>query len=217
MKRVRNAALIGVAVVGLACSTDAASRDPAQPPAPRQSTPAQKAPPQQKRPVVLGSPEHGAATKAFIDRIAEYRTFHNNVQKMVPALKETPSPEEIAAREKALGEQLVKTRPHAKQGDFFIPQYQPYLAKIVKDDFAKRSLADRKALIQELPKGMKFGINMPYPTTLPLMTFPANLLKALPELPEELEYRIVGRHLILRDVKANVIVDYMPDVFPIPM
>ena len=158
----------------------------------------------------------GAATKAFLDRIAQYVEFHNNVEKMVPPLKETPNPAEISAREVALGAALIKQRPDAKAGDFLIPQYQPYLVKIIKDDFAKRSLADRKALIVELPKGVAISVNAVYPTTLPLATFPGKLLKALPELPKELEYRIVGRHLILRDATGNVIVDMMRDVFPIP-
>jgi hypothetical protein len=159
---------------------------------------------------------HGAATKAFLDRIQEYVKFHNNVEKMVPALKETANPDEIAKRELALGNTLIKQRPDAKEGDFFIKQYQPYLIQIVKDDFAKRKVADRKALLVELPKNVKIGVNMIYPTTLPLATFPANLLKALPELPKELEYRIVGRNLILRDVTGNVIVDIVRDIFPIP-
>ncbi len=77
-------------------------------------------------------------------------------------------------------------------------------------------MADRKALIVELPKGIKIGVNTIYPTTLPLATFPANLLEKLPKLPPELEYRIVGRDLILRDTTGNVIVDVMPNVFPIP-
>ena len=158
----------------------------------------------------------GAAVKAFHDRIQEYVTFHNNVEKMVPALTETSDPTKIAAREKALGEQLIKSRPDAKPGDFFIKEYQPYLIKAIQTDFAKRPVADRKALIQELPKGVKIGVNMIYPSTLPLATFPGNLLKVLPELPKELEYRIVGRHLILRDVTGNVIVDVLRDVFPIP-
>lgn len=158
----------------------------------------------------------GAATKAFLDRINEYVTFHNNVEKMVSPLGETKSPEEIAKRETALGAMLIKQRPDAKQGDFFIKEFQPYLIEIIKDDFAKRSAADRKALMVELPKDVKIGVNMVYPTTLPLATFPGNLLKALPELPKELEYRIVGRHLILRDVTGNVIVDVMPNVVPIP-
>jgi hypothetical protein len=159
----------------------------------------------------------GAATKAFLDRIREYVDFHNNVEKTVAPLKETAEPSEIAARQAALGAALIEQRPNAKVGDFFIPQYQPYLIKIIKDDFAKRSLADRKALIVELPKNVKIAVNMVYPSTLPLATFPANLLKALPELPKEVEYRIVGRHLILRDVTGNVIADLMRDVFPIPM
>ena len=160
--------------------------------------------------------ERGAATKAFLDRIAQYVEFHNNVEKMVPPLKETANPAEISARELALGAALIKQRPDAKAGDFFIPQYQPHLAKIIKDDFAKRSLADRKALIVELPKGVAITVNAVYPTSLPLATFPGNLLKALPDLPKELEYRIVARHLLLRDVTGNVIVDLMRDVFPIP-
>jgi hypothetical protein len=159
----------------------------------------------------------GAATKAFLDRMQEYVKFHNNVERMVPPLKETPSPEEIAKRETALGETLIKQRPDAREGDFFIKQYQPYLIQIIKDDFKTRAMADRKALIVELPKGLKMGVNTVYPTTLPLATFPANLLKALPELPKEVEYRIVGRNLILRDTTGNVVVDVMRDVFPIPM
>jgi hypothetical protein len=159
---------------------------------------------------------HGAATKAFLDRIQEYVAFHNNVEKMVPPLKETANPEEIAKREQALGAALIKQRPDAKEADFFLKEYQPYLIRIVKQDFAKRSAADRKALVVELPKDVKIAVNMVYPPTLPLATFPANLLKALPELPKELEYRIVGRHLILRDVKGNVIVDVMRDIFAIP-
>jgi hypothetical protein len=158
----------------------------------------------------------GGATKAFMDRIQEYVAYHNNVEKMVPPLRETANPEEIAKRETALGAALIKQRPDAKQGDFFIKEFQPYLIKIVKQDFATRSLADRKALVVELPKGVRVDVNVVYPTTLPLATFPANLLKALPELPKELEYRIVGRHLILRDVTGNVIVDLMRDIFPIP-
>ena len=59
-------------------------------------------------------------------------------------------------------------------------------------------------------------VNSVYPSALPLATFPPNLLKKLPELPPELEYRIVGRDLMLRDVKGNVVVDIMRNVFPIP-
>jgi hypothetical protein len=172
-----------------------------------------RTPPPTQQPAVNAT---GHATKAFLDRLQEYVTFHNNVEKMVPPLGETADPNKISAREKALGEAMIKQRPDAKEGDFLIKEYQPTLIKIIRDDFAKRAIADRKALLQELPKNIKLHVNMVYPTTLPLATFPANLLEALPDLPPELEYRIVGRNLILRDVTANVIVDMVRDVFPIP-
>jgi hypothetical protein len=160
--------------------------------------------------------EYGAATKSFLDRLQQYMTFHNNVEKMVPPPKQTSSPEEIAKREAALGAMLIERRPDAKEGDFFIEEYRPYLIKIIREDMADRPVADRKALVVELPKDVAIGVNMVYPPQLPLATFPGKLLKALPELPKGLEYRIVGRHLILRDVTGNIIVDILRDVFPIP-
>ena len=117
---------------------------------------------------------------------------------------------------RALGQALIKSRPNAKPGEFLIKEYMPYLEKIVKEDFARRTLAERKALIVELPKGMTVGVNQIYPTAIPLATFPPLLLKALPDLPPELEYRMVFRNLILRDVEGNYIVDQAQDIFPVP-
>jgi hypothetical protein len=49
----------------------------------------------------------------------------------------------------------------------------------------------------------------------PLATFPALLLGALPRLPDDLEYRFMGRHLVIMDTKTNLIVDYLSDVAPV--
>jgi hypothetical protein len=54
-------------------------------------------------------------------------------------------------------------------------------------------------------------VNSRYPDSSPLPTVPPNLLVRLPQLPEELEYRIVKKDLILRDVNANLIVDFIPN------
>jgi len=53
-----------------------------------------------------------------------------------------------------------------------------------------------------------------YPETKPLATVPPKLLAKLPRLPEELQYRFFDRHLILLDVDADLIVDYIPDALP---
>jgi hypothetical protein len=158
----------------------------------------------------------GAAVKAFQDRLREYVAFRNKVEASVPQLTETSDPAKISAREHALGTALIKARGNARPGEYFIEEFQPVVRQIVKADFAKRSNAERKALIVELPKDVKVSVNTLYPTTIPLVTFPSNLLKALPDLPPELEYRMVYRDLILRDVEGNYVVDIMTEVFPIP-
>jgi hypothetical protein len=156
----------------------------------------------------------GAATLEFQKRIQEYMKIHNEAEAKVPNLKKTDDPVEISKREQALGQMIMTLRANAQTNEIFAKEYQPYFVKIVQDDFAKRSAADRKALVHELPRNIKVDVNTLYPTTLPLITFPAALLNKLPDLPPELEYRIVGRHLILRDVKANLIVDVLRDVVP---
>jgi hypothetical protein len=55
-------------------------------------------------------------------------------------------------------------------------------------------------------------VNATYPEGNPLPTVPATILQALPTLPPDVEYRIVDRNLILRDVDANIIVDFIPRV-----
>ena len=56
--------------------------------------------------------------------------------------------------------------------------------------------------------------NQRYPDDVPLTTMPPGLLKALPELPEEMEYRFIGPHLILFDQHAHIIPDFIPDALP---
>jgi hypothetical protein len=156
----------------------------------------------------------GAATLEFHKRVQAYVKIHKEADGKVPSLKRTDDPMEISSREKALADMIMTLRAGAQPGEIFAMEYQPYFIKIVQDDFKERSSADRKALVQELPKKLKVDVNTVYPTTLPLATFPPKLLRKLPDLPPELEYRIVGRSLILRDVKANLIVDILRDVVP---
>ena len=154
----------------------------------------------------------GSAALEFHKRIEAYVKIHHDADGKVPSLKTTDDPQKVTDREVALGKMIVSLRPNAKAGDIFAKEYQPYFIKIVTDDFKLRSAADRKAIIVELPKNLKVDINQPYPTTLPLETFPPRLLKKLPDLPPELEYRLVGHDLILRDVKGNIVVDVLRNV-----
>ena len=64
------------------------------------------------------------------------------------------------------------------------------------------------------PGTVKLEVNSIYPKGQPLGSMPGNVLTALPPLPEGLEYRFVNRHLLLLDVHANLIVDFMPAAIP---
>ena len=67
-------------------------------------------------------------------------------------------------------------------------------------------------MLDEIPN-FRPRVNQPYPSFWPLATFPASLLEVMPALPEVLEYRLLSESLILRDVKANIVVDFMLDVY----
>ena len=69
----------------------------------------------------------------------------------------------------------------------------------------------KEILKDDAPKAVPLKVNSTYPEGAALPTVPSNLLLSLPTLPEELEYRIVDKNLILRDVQANIIVDFIPN------
>jgi hypothetical protein len=155
--------------------------------------------------------EYAASVDAFRTRIDEYLSLRGEVARKVPEVKETGDPAKISSREQALGQAIASARASARPGDVF-GDFKVHVARILREDVAARSPADRKALFHELPAGVELHVNRPYPTTLPLVSVPPSLLAKLPALPEELEYRLVSRHLVLRDRDANLILDVLLDV-----
>jgi hypothetical protein len=153
--------------------------------------------------------------KEFFDRVRDYMKVHNSADSKVPSLKDTSDPAKISGREKALADEIRIERAGAKQGDVFSPAAAKEIGDIVVEDFSSRTPAEQKAVLAEVPVKLPPQINTDYPTTLPLATVPPALLQKLPTLPDTLEYRFLGRHLILRDIKANLIVDFIPDVVPV--
>ena len=152
--------------------------------------------------------------KEFFDNVRAYMKIHKAADARVPSLKETSDPQQVSGREKALADEIRKERAGAQQGEVFSPSAAKEIGVVVAEDFKGRPLNDQKAILVEVPMKVPPAINTDYPTTLPLATVPPSLLQKLPTLPEELEYRFLGRHLILRDIKANLIVDFIPDVVP---
>ena len=152
----------------------------------------------------------------FAKRVDSYITMREKLTDSIGDLDPTRSQEEIATRATALGNAIIASRSQAKQGDLFTPELSAFLATLIKQEYARRPapvIETRDDQQEELPS-FEPQVNQIYPTTYPLATFPPALLPLLPPLPEEVEYRIVRDNLILRDIEANLILDFMPRAVP---
>jgi hypothetical protein len=148
----------------------------------------------------------------FKQRIDKYMELHDRLEKSAPRLEETKDPEKIRASQDSLAAQIRSARADARPGDIFTPEIRTRFRQLMYPQTTGPGGEGTKATIKEdSPGNIPLKINASYPASKPLPTIPPNVLKNLPRLPGELEYRIVERHLILRDVHANIIVDYIPN------
>jgi hypothetical protein len=164
--------------------------------------------------VAAPDPVQDPRFKDFFDHVQAYLKIHRSADAKVPSLTETSDPKQVSQREKALADEIRVERAGAQQGDVFSAAAASEIKRIVEEDFSGRTATTQRAILVEVPVKVPPSINTDYPTTLPLATVPPSLLQKLPTLPDDLEYRFLGRHLILRDIKANLIVDFIPDVVP---
>lgn len=161
-----------------------------------------------------GKPEPVETPKVsdFEKRIADYLEVQKKATDDLPALVRTDDPVEITQREVAMGESIRAARANAKPGDIMTPEIAAQFRKLIKADFDSRTDPEKKMMKDEIPP-FPPALNQTYPSDHPLATFPATLLSVMPTLPDGLEYRFLINALIIRDIKANIIVDYILDVF----
>jgi hypothetical protein len=152
-----------------------------------------------------------AVMQEFQTRVKQYLDTRAKAVSHFEPLKQDADQATIAAREKALGEAIRTARAGAKPGDLFGGTVGDLFRAATKADFQRRSTPQKKLRLDELPH-FRPVVNQTYPSTWPLQTFPPSLIADLPKLPPELEYRFVDNSLILRDTKANLVVDYLLDV-----
>jgi len=197
-------AVLSLAIVG--CGTESSSETRAA------ATPAaQPAKPEAQS----GTPSVNADAQILADfksRVDKYMELHNRLKKEAPPLKETKDPGKIKASQEVLALKIREARKGAKQGEIFTPEIRQLLRRLMYPETKGREGAENKAAMSEEKQELKdvaLKVNADYPDSAPLMTVAPNILAALPKLPEDLEYRFVSKHMILLDVHANVIVDYV--------
>jgi hypothetical protein len=148
----------------------------------------------------------------FKARVEKYAELRKKVEAAAPPLKSTANPAEIRAAQTALAERIRAARAGAKPGDIFTPEIAAYFRHLLRPELKEAEI--KAAILDDNPGPVPFKVNGPYPEEATLSTVPPTVLKTLPMLPKDIEYRFAGRHLILRDMRANLIIDYMLNAIP---
>ena len=151
----------------------------------------------------------------FTNRVDDYVETHRRLAAAIeqPFCSEA---EELTRQADVLGAAIRDARPRAKEGDIFTlaasEMFRARIAAIVRrTNFDVAAFLERHSGEAEELEVHVFGA-LPWRSHLALMP----IIRQLPELPPELEYQFVGRHLVLMDVGANMVVDVLRNALPLP-
>lgn len=152
---------------------------------------------------------------AFQKRVKEYVKLREKLEGKLPAQSNDSTPEQIQAHKTAFEEKVRAARVNAKAGDIFTPDITKHIRATIKAEFKGHERAElRETILEADTKGVALRVNYPYPETKELTQIPPTLLLKLPELPKQVKYRFVERHMLLVDRENGLIIDYMLNALP---
>jgi len=170
--------------------------------------------PDHRNGVELSASEHRAA-EDFESRVRQYRALQKKLAATLPKLPKRATPEQVDENQRALGALIKTERAGAKRGELLTPEMQALVKRILAVVLGGADGKTIKASIMDENPGVpNLSVNDRYPDAIPLSTMPPQVLKALPKLEEDLEYRFIGERLVLMDAHAHIIVDFTDDVLP---
>jgi hypothetical protein len=163
---------------------------------------------------VANADEDAKVVADFRARVKKYADLRSKQAGTSP--RPTDSPEKLADSRQDVAGKVQAKRPDASQGDIFTPEIAAYLKRQIAATLAGPEGHKIRASMRhaEPVHGLSLHVNQPYPERVPLQSTPPGLLLNLPPLPKELEYRIVGRNLVLLDTVPNIVVDIIPEAIP---
>lgn len=181
------------------------------------SAPAQAGPPpggtaSQNPPAVNAD---ARALAAFQARVAEYIEMQRKLVASLPKLSKDSTPAQIDGHQRELAALIQSNRRGAKAGDIFTREARAVIRRLLARVFSDADGRQvRDSIMDENPGPLKLQVNGRYPDNVPLSTMPPQLLEGLPKLPPELEFRFIGPRLILMDVAAHIVADFIEDALP---
>lgn len=156
----------------------------------------------------------GGGDDAFAQAVTAYIEVHRGAAAGLPAVS-VADPEAAMVWTTTLAERIRARRQSARTGDVLGPAESRIRAIVKREMSAAEGAAIWSAIKESNVYGARVRVNHRYPPGLPRATMPGQLLAQLPPLPKELEYRFLGRSLLLVDQDAQLIVDVLPDVLPL--
>jgi hypothetical protein len=206
MKRSR---LVIAVLFASGCASTTAPR-----PVPSAQTPAEAA---QKAGAIRTSTDpavnpDAAAMADFKMRVDKYAALHKSLATGAATQKENTTATQMDAQKTAIIAKIQAARANAQHGDIFGPEIRLAFRRLLAPELKGADGRDAKAALKDeapAPGTVQFKVNAKYPENQPKASMPAKLLLNLPPLPEPLEYRAVGQHLLLLDTSTDLIVDYI--------
>jgi hypothetical protein len=156
------------------------------------------------------SPEERVALAAFEQSVQDYVALQRRLSRLTPPLRVTADPLELLGAVNALGEAIRLERHTAQTGDIFTPAVANMFRRRIDHGLWDLDVVELMTEMEEdtEPCAPRAVVNGRFPWGSGNAMWPS-VLAALPELPEELEYRFVGADLVLIDVRANLVVDVL--------
>jgi hypothetical protein len=156
-----------------------------------------------------------AAFRAFDAAVARYLTLQQKLLTEVAGLAPNSSAKELNDASDRLAAAIRRARPKAREGDFFDPEATRVIRQRISDALrAPGSTVAIESIDDEAAPTIRPAIHLRFPEGLEMATMPPSILSLLPPLPSELEYRIIGEYLVLRDVGGALILDFIPGAVP---
>lgn len=143
----------------------------------------------------------GLIAADFSQRMSDYSALRSDLERGLPG----PMVSRKGVR--ALGSRVRAARSSAKQGDIFTPTVAAAFKATLVLEMDAQTWA---SIMDDNPGAFRNRINGDYPEKRSLSTVPPGILAVLPPLPDGIQYRFLGRHLILLDTRAGVILDRIP-------
>ena len=159
-----------------------------------------------------------SAMEQFEQRVNAYAALRRAVAARTPPPMVSSDSGAILAAADALAEAIRAARPQARAGDMFTTHSASAFRRRIEGVLKRnhRDLADLLTAIdrEAPPPAAPLTVNDRFDWQYGAL-MPGDLIEALPPLPGFLQYRFVGRDLLLIDIEADLIIDILPTLWPL--